>query len=395
MDNSPVRPLLVGVIAGFIIGLLIGLFYAWQISPAVYGDGARFSNLNQLYLQNLTETVVEAYSATRNTEAAQTRLADLSAAQKVDLLARAEKNFSQSDANMANAASQLAQDLKARENWSQESVSQGLTSANASLTFAGALGQQPTGDTADDSSDGADPAAPQSDEGAAEEPPARSALANLIRIIGILFFLLVALLLVLFLLTRIKPKRRSSAPPPPPVPEIVTAEGDTLQPLRQWVGTYALGQDNYDESFTVETAESDFLGECGMGILDGFASGTPKKVAAFDVWLFDKTDIRTVSMPIMSQFAYEDDILRGKLNPDAEPILADAGASFDIETTALLVKAKIEEVEYGDEAPANSYFTQLKVSLTAYLKPGADVKGDMPYQKVMKTSLKISFWCCS
>lgn len=373
MGNSPARPLIIGGVAGFLIGLIIGLFYAWQIDPAVYGGGARFNDLNPLYLNAFGETVAEAYITTRDANAASQRLGDLTVPEKVALLAQAEQSFSQTDATKAALVGQLATDLRNLENWSDDDVAAGLSTANASNSFAAALGQAPISDGQQPST-GTDGAATPPDEAGGG-----SFLGTLIRVVGILFLLLVAIAVIILVLLRMRPaQRRSSTPPPPTVPEIVNDEGDTLQPLRQWVGTYTFGQDNYDESFTVETPESDFLGECGMGILDGFASGSPKKVAAFDVWLFDKTDIRTVSMPIMSQFAYEDDILRGKLNPEAIPVLASEGTTFDIETTALMVKARIEEVEYGDEIPPNSYFTRLKVSLTAYLKPGIDVKADMP-----------------
>jgi hypothetical protein len=80
----------------------------------------------------------------------------------------------------------------------------------------------------------------------------------------------------------------------------------------------------------------------------------------------------------MSQYAFNDDVFRNKLSPDADPVIAEEGATFDIETTALIVKAKIEEVNYGEGQPANSYFEDLKVSLTAYLKPDVDVSGTMP-----------------
>jgi hypothetical protein len=99
---------------------------------------------------------------------------------------------------------------------------------------------------------------------------------------------------------------------------------------------------------------------------------------AFDVWLFDKTDIRTVSRPIMSEYAFNDPVFRNKLSPDADPVVAAPGTTFDIETTALIVKAKIESVKFGEGQPVNSYFEELKVSLTAYLKPDIDVSGTMP-----------------
>jgi hypothetical protein len=134
-----------------------------------------------------------------------------------------------------------------------------------------------------------------------------------------------------------------------------------------------LGQDNYDEFFTIETDKGDFLGESGMGIMEAIPGTSPKQVKAFDVGLFDKTDITTLSRVVMTESAYNDPNLRAKIeaNPQAEAILAEAGKEFTLETSALRVAAKIEEMEYG---PGNEFFNKLKMSLNVFIKEGADLK---------------------
>jgi hypothetical protein len=134
-----------------------------------------------------------------------------------------------------------------------------------------------------------------------------------------------------------------------------------------------LGQDNYDEFFTIETDSGDFLGESGMGILETVPGSSPKQVKAFDVGLFDKTDITTLSRVVMSEQAYNDSVLRAKIeaNPQAEAILAEPGKQFTLETSAMRVVAKIEELEYG---PGNEFFNKLKMSLDVFVREGADLK---------------------
>jgi hypothetical protein len=44
-------------------------------------------------------------------------------------------------------------------------------------------------------------------------------------------------------------------------------------------------------------------GECGVGISETIGVGDPKKVTAFEVWLFDKNDIQTVTKVLMSAHA--------------------------------------------------------------------------------------------
>jgi hypothetical protein len=145
------------------------------------------------------------------------------------------------------------------------------------------------------------------------------------------------------------------------------------EPLGLFVASYTLGQDSYDQSFSIESPSGDFLGECGMGISEIVSAGPPANVAAFEVWLFDKNDIRTVTKVLMTKYAYEDDALRAKLAPKGEAVLVEPGKTIALETASLWVDAEISEMEYGNGgAPAQSYFTKLTVSLTPRLRAPAE-----------------------
>ena len=63
-------------------------------------------------------------------------------------------------------------------------------------------------------------------------------------------------------------------------------------PVVQFMTTYMLGDDLYDDSFSIDAPTGEFLGECGVGISETIGVGDPKKVTAFEVWLFDKNDIQ-------------------------------------------------------------------------------------------------------
>ena len=56
--------------------------------------------------------------------------------------------------------------------------------------------------------------------------------------------------------------------------------------------TYVLGDDLYDELFSIDTQGGDFLGEYGVGVSEIIGVGDPKKVTALEIWLFDKNDIK-------------------------------------------------------------------------------------------------------
>lgn len=145
------------------------------------------------------------------------------------------------------------------------------------------------------------------------------------------------------------------------------------QPLKKYVSTYLLGDDYYDESFSIEDASGGFLGETGAGISETVSVGTPKKVTAIEIWLFDKNDIRTITKVIMSEHAYNNEALRSKLAPKGEAVVAQPGVPIELETQTLRIVATIMNLSYGPDAtPApNAYFENLTFEIAAYAKEGA------------------------
>jgi hypothetical protein len=150
-------------------------------------------------------------------------------------------------------------------------------------------------------------------------------------------------------------------------------------PVARFMTTYTLGDDAYDDSFSVDGPDGNFLGECGMGISETIGVGDPKKVTAFEVWLFDKNDIRTVTRVVMSEHAFRDEALKSKLAAKGEPVLAKSGDTVSLETATLVVTARIVDMAYGGGAlPPNSYFERLTIELAAYRKPEAASDATMP-----------------
>lgn len=150
------------------------------------------------------------------------------------------------------------------------------------------------------------------------------------------------------------------------------AEGET-PPVSQHMSTYILGDDLYDDSFSIETASreesGEFLGECGSGISETIGVGDPKKVAATEVWLFDKNDIRTVTKVLMSEHAFNDQALRTKLAPKGEAVLAEPNGVTWLETQTLRVRVRVIDLQYGEgPLPSNSFFERLTVEIAAWRK---------------------------
>ena len=140
-------------------------------------------------------------------------------------------------------------------------------------------------------------------------------------------------------------------------------------PVVQFMTTYMLGDDLYDDSFSIDAPTGEFLGECGVGISETIGVGDPKKVTAFEVWLFDKNDIQTVTKVLMSNHAFNDPNIRQRLLAKGEPQLVEPGKRILLETASLQMEARIVDASYGGGAmPTNSYFDRLTLELAVWPK---------------------------
>lgn len=140
-------------------------------------------------------------------------------------------------------------------------------------------------------------------------------------------------------------------------------------PLAQWMTTYLLGDDLFDDSFSIDSAVGEFLGECGVGIADTIGVGDPKRVSAFEIWLFDKNDIQTVTRVLMSNHIYTDEASRDRLAAKGDPILANVGTEIVLETETLQMIVRIIDLGYGEGAlPDQSFFDQVTMELAVWAK---------------------------
>jgi len=151
-------------------------------------------------------------------------------------------------------------------------------------------------------------------------------------------------------------------------PPAVVAEAGA-EPVTTFKTTYMLGNDLFDESFSIDDQQGDFLGECGVGIGETIGVGDPKRVTAFEVWLFDKNDIRTVTKVVMSEHAFNDEGLKSKLAAKGEPVMAKGDGTIEMETATLKVQARVVDMQYGSGAlPTNSFFQQITLEISAWKK---------------------------
>ena len=142
-------------------------------------------------------------------------------------------------------------------------------------------------------------------------------------------------------------------------------------PITQTMTTYVLGDDLYDESFSIDTGGGEFLGEYGVGVSETIGVGEPKKVAALEIWLFDKNDIKTATKVLMSEHAYNDPNIRARLEPKGELVVVKPQEQVLLETATLQLLATVVDMDYGSGAmPQKSYFERITLELAIWPRSG-------------------------
>jgi hypothetical protein len=191
-------------------------------------------------------------------------------------------------------------------------------------------------------------------------------LGSLVTICVGFIIIVLAVAAVLFVIDRQR-RKGGRTTPARSTAEKPGAKSELTSPaLGRFDSKYTLGDDSFDESFTIETGAGEFLGECGIGISEMVESGPPDRVTAFELWLFDKSDIRTVTKVLMSEFAYNEPVVRDKLAPKGDAVMTTPGSTIQLETASLNLQARITDLRYGSDSQyPNSYFENLAIEITA------------------------------
>ncbi len=332
------RPLVAGIV-GLIIGLIIGLpILGWWLWPVQYFDAAP-SNLRSDLQSDYLRMAIEAYAYDGNAVQAKQRYDSLGA--------NAPKIL---DQIAANPGAEKPQDIT---NFGKVVIA----GAPVAVSTPGAA---------------ATPTAQ-----AAAAPSALSAIRTILPIMCLITLLLAAALVaVFFVRNRGRGIAVGTPAPPQPVAEGAqpaewtnyTATGEE-PPMSQFMASYKLGDDLFDDSFSIDSPSGEFLGECGVGISETIGVGDPKKVTAFEVWLFDKNDIQTVTKVLMSSHAFEDEAIRQRLAAKGEPLLATPGSQVVLETATLQLVARVVDMSYGEGAlPPESFFENMILELAVWPK---------------------------
>ena len=145
--------------------------------------------------------------------------------------------------------------------------------------------------------------------------------------------------------------------------EIATPASHPPISPQEFLATYQLSDADYDQSFTIEDESGNYRGECGVGVAEKADASGGNAASALEVWLFDKSDIRTVTKVLMTDHAYGDTATRSKVATKGDPILAMPGQTFILETKSLVAAAEVTELEYANIEPPRSGLANLTVKI--------------------------------
>ncbi|MCB0077413.1 MAG: hypothetical protein KDD73_08290 [Anaerolineales bacterium] len=149
------------------------------------------------------------------------------------------------------------------------------------------------------------------------------------------------------------------------------SDADYQPAASEFVTRYQFGEPLYETSYPIETDRQEFLGECGVGISRtlGDDPDVPQRVSAFELWLFDKNQLSTASILLLSDALWADAAQRAALASEGELSAVRSGDTFQLESESLRVMARVREVAFGDSADAeNSYFERFIVEMSAQQK---------------------------
>lgn len=348
------RPLFSGI-AGLVIGLIIGFpILGWMVWPVEWKDADASYLRADLKAQYLC-MVVDSFKVNQNTALAAARIDSLG----MDL----QTNPFMLDSLQAGGCSYGAGDPD-------------VMTLKSALLAGVTITEAPAG-------------------GVAETPfpmatttttakPATKTSTILVSVLCALFLLIGGALVYIFLIR--KRKKKDQLPPEEYEEDYGEAEEGYMEqtvpakaarpvpsgdqgPAAHFMTTYVIGDDLYDDSFSIDAQTGEFLGECGVGISDTIGVGDPKKVTAFEVWLFDKNDIQTVTKVLMSNHALNDPAIRQRLASKGEPMLVEPGQQVLLETATLQMEARVVELVYGQGAlPAGSFFERLTLEIAVWPK---------------------------
>lgn len=185
---------------------------------------------------------------------------------------------------------------------------------------------------------------------------------------GVGFYLLRKLGVFRALASRVKGLPRQ---PIQPSPQVVAVQArPELKPTATFESTFGYPNELYEDIFAIRDTSLESLGETGIEIADVLRKDSRFKMpVAFLVWLFDKADIASSSLVVLSPWAYNQKGIRDELEKKGGVVMGERGRAYKLETAALRLTLELEEVEFGKEGvKPESFFEKVKFRIRVWRK---------------------------
>jgi hypothetical protein len=351
---------LVGIVLGFIVGMFFGwIVLGWWVLPVTWTDASTKELRSDLRIDYLKMSV-DSYVKNQNSTLAMQRWTELGDKAPDALKAlQADTSVNQTELELFSRA--VGSSTKAGP--------QGEATKKPADGKSTPAAGKPT-----DALDAMLAATPTPASSGGDNQPLGINLVYLLIVFCVLTLVIGAVLIfMIFIRPRMGASKVEKATEKVPLhdaePGFDYSASDQGEPIAQFMTTYTLGDDLYDDSFSIDSPNGEFLGECGVGVSDTIGVGDPKKVSAFEVWLFDKNDIQTVTKVLMSEHAFNDPEINQKLTAKGEPVQVVPGKHIILETATLQMEARIVDTNYGQGAlPQNSFFERMTLELAVWPK---------------------------
>lgn len=134
-----------------------------------------------------------------------------------------------------------------------------------------------------------------------------------------------------------------------------------------YMAIFQMGEPDYDEAFDINDPTEGYMGQCGLQLNEPVGRNRDQAVA-LQAWLWDSSDPDTRTKVLMSEGAYRDTALRSQQAGGHEPLQVRAGTEFELASHDLLLRGRVEKVDYTEQEPHRGVFAELQVRMQVYRK---------------------------
>ncbi|MCY3946376.1 MAG: hypothetical protein OXF44_08850 [Anaerolineaceae bacterium] len=153
---------------------------------------------------------------------------------------------------------------------------------------------------------------------------------------------------------------------------IYSGDTEAGQPVLRRLSVYQGSGAGYDDSWEIQAEDKAFLGECGVTAADDGTHGMAN-ISALEAWLFDKDDpVRSMTTIFATGIVVNDPTARAQLETRGNIVPLEPGATAYLETNALRLRVRVIDVVWGatGNAPSNSFLESATTEISVWHKGG-------------------------